>query len=584
MITLVAPLLLATIGPVPTDSYPPLAWSPRGDWIAFVAATRPAGPTLDAFPLTAEGPGPAGTLAPADLGFRAWAVRVDDGATVLLVESDRPLSSPCWGPDGRSIALAMVADRDGEAVLDVLIIAPEERRTVVRSPLGARPINGDRLAAQAVAWSPDGDRLLVPDADGESCLLVDLDGQTVLRRFPGRFPSWSPDGGHYATFAPLPEGALEIRVDPAEPGAGPPATVATVARADQPVVWSPDGRSLFFMDQNGEPTTETQVLLRSYQLDPPLHATIRELDAPIEAGHAVLGLYMTFSDDYLDQYYNVLADDRLPAFIYHQGRLIMDRFHPFNGLGGVGAPSLRPGGEALGFRYGDAGPTAAAGWIDLDDRTVHPLAPDDPSRVAWIDALGRAAAPDPVAFERPTRLPLPAELTADGPPRDGVERLAAVGLDLTRRLDNVRPSDRRRLIPRLFFAYLTGSYEEAERALDALIPAVEAPDFRLRLLGVRAQLAMALDRPVIAREIVDYLRRSGPAPASRVEESAEGRPVVTEEPAAAVPWIEALWRLHRRTLEGDADGSPTDPTSIEPTTTEAIERVFPDAPAGTTPF
>ena len=241
----------------------------------------------------------------------------------------------------------------------------------------------------------------------------------------------------------------------------------------------------------------------------------------------------------------------------------MNRIHPFVGRGMLGALALRPGGSMIALRFGSPGPGAQAGLFDPQTTDVRPLAPDDDSRAAWILALAEAAEPDAEPFERPTRLPFPAERDPSERIPPGIRRLATTGRALCDEISADIVPPRLRARPVLFFNYLLGGYEEADRALDQIIDAIETPDAKLRALGLRAQIALALDRTSTALEIIEFVREEGQPASSRVEPSGSGGLVVTGEVDGSIPWPEALWQLHRDRLERRGEGSGATPTTRE---------------------
>lgn len=109
----------------------------------------------------------------------------------ILVESDEPLMSPAWSPDGRKIAYVSFERKRASIYVQTL-------RSGARQRVSSRPgVNG------APAWSPDGRflALTLSKSDGNlDIYTLNLSNQ-VLKRLTERAsidtePVWSNDGNH----------------------------------------------------------------------------------------------------------------------------------------------------------------------------------------------------------------------------------------------------------------------------------------------------------------------------------------------------------------------------------------------------
>lgn len=107
-----------------------------------------------------------------------------------VASSSKPLMSPAWSPDGRS--LAYVSFEGGQPAIYVRDL----RTTVARKVAGYKGING------APAWSPDGSRLALTlsrdDPGNPEIYVLELGNGTLRRVTYNRAidtePTWTPDG------------------------------------------------------------------------------------------------------------------------------------------------------------------------------------------------------------------------------------------------------------------------------------------------------------------------------------------------------------------------------------------------------
>jgi len=121
--------------------------------------------------------------------FRLVVADADGENARILVESDEPLMSPAWSPDGRKLAYVSFEKQQSEIYVQSL---RSGARTRVSSRAG---VNG------APAWSPDGRKLALTLSKTNGNLdiyTLDLDSQ-VLKRLTERGsidtePAWSRNG------------------------------------------------------------------------------------------------------------------------------------------------------------------------------------------------------------------------------------------------------------------------------------------------------------------------------------------------------------------------------------------------------
>jgi TolB protein len=121
--------------------------------------------------------------------FRLIVADADGANARILVESNEPLMSPAWSPDGRKLAYVSFEKKQSEIYVQTLRSGARKRVS------SRRGVNG------APAWSPDGRTLALTLSKLEGNLdiyMLDLETQ-VLRRLTTRSsidtePAWSVNG------------------------------------------------------------------------------------------------------------------------------------------------------------------------------------------------------------------------------------------------------------------------------------------------------------------------------------------------------------------------------------------------------
>ena len=197
------------------------AWSPDGRRIAFLSrrshreglhihtmsVTGTEVRALDSGPVARQAPrwSPDGQslayLGIQDTGGRAiYTVGADGMDRQRLTVA---LSGPSWSPDGQRIAFAKL-DSDGVALFTIAADGTDSQRvTTIR---GWRPQSGEQghrgsnptpAWIEAVAWSPDGSKILY--GCGGICVVTPSGTPVSKKPLPGTRAAWSPNGTRIAT-------------------------------------------------------------------------------------------------------------------------------------------------------------------------------------------------------------------------------------------------------------------------------------------------------------------------------------------------------------------------------------------------
>jgi len=235
------------------------AWSPDGQWIAFVSAR-------------------GGKDATANL----WRIRVDGGEAEALTREKGAVAAPSWSPDGKWIAFLRTDVKDEEEekqekehrdarVVDekskmarLYVVAAEPDASGSRAP--RRLTGGATHVADDFEWSPDSRTIAFthqpsPAADDwtrSDVSLVDVATATVrpLAASPAAEsqPTWSPDGRQIAIAIsdapPTWSGRSRVHVVPAEGGPSRPLAL-TADEYPQIVGWVKDGGRIVVLEARG---------------------------------------------------------------------------------------------------------------------------------------------------------------------------------------------------------------------------------------------------------------------------------------------------------------------------------------------
>ncbi len=249
---------------------------------AAARVTRSAG--IQEMPrVTPDGKGVAYELiAPGDSVERLEYRRTGGGAAVRLTANAMPLA---WSPDGNNLLIATA-------------------RGLESIPALGGPSRLLVAGAQFGTWSPDGRRIAF--VKGDSVMVRAEDGRTTLlaRSIDPHSPTWSPDGrwiafvsGNAMWFHGWNIALSSLQLVPAAGGRAIPLTAGT--SMDQSPVWAPDSRRLLFVsNRNG--TRDV------FQLD--LGSDGHPTGAPIQLTHGLNASLISLTPDGKTLAYSVVTD------------------------------------------------------------------------------------------------------------------------------------------------------------------------------------------------------------------------------------------------------------------------------------
>ena len=540
----------------------PMPWSPDGSWIAYTVEVRPLDQILAPGWIfgSAQTDARKSTGASAS-GYRLWATRGATNTSVLLEDSPTPITAPGWSPDGHALAFGrVVTANDRASRFEVVILEGLARRRVVSSrPLTALDAEVSRLPLQAVAWSPDGRYLAVPQLEPEGLAIIRADNGRTVNAIPDAFlPSWSPTGGRLAFYVRTGDHALHC-VDSA---LGQPRALLDVGQASQAPIWSRDGTSIVVTRrlnrQVGEQSDQTDLV--RVRLDNSAVETVRNLSADLgpNRDHSIEGTSITFDRDAENLFCATMLAGQPNSVTWYRPRNneVLKKFTMVDPSIPVGSLSFSPDGRTLAARLGTTDHLSAPVFCDMEtnDLRTRLVAPDDPSRLDWIATLIQSSrtilanlppvsvrlAPGPAtSIARPTILPLLTELTTQPESLARLKRIGKLGRPLCD-----RPSDSPAISPttrqvldeaRLFFDYLRADYTAALLDLGALEDAADSPKRRLALLTIRAQILVNQGQFTAANRLIGFLDQIDRPVAQRAEWVGD-RSVLTADPRPDRGW------------------------------------------------
>ncbi len=535
----------------------PMPWSVDGKWLAYTVEVRPVAQLLRPGwlfrgPATPE---PRRTRATVS-SYRIWATQAESGTSVLLEESPSPLTAPGWSPDGRALAFGrVVAEAEGKGRFEVVVVEGSARRRVLASrPIAEIGPEAAALPGQAIAWSPDGRYLAVPQIGPNGLAILRADnGRQVNAIHDAFLPSWAPEGGRLAFFVRGTGDTLQCIDSPLAQ----PRLLAEVGQASQAAAWNRDGLAVVAIARRplGKPgdSRAEEIDLIQVRLDTGTTTRIHQLGSDAAQGRdrSVAGASIAFDREGENLFASTIVEGQPCQITWFRPRenQIYKKFSILDYAAPMGSLSLSPDGRTLAARVVGLDRLSAPALCDLDsnDQKTRLIAPDDASRVEWIATLVETArsilgglpaastepnAPATTRVDRPTLLPILGEFEPNSEAFHRLRKIGRMGRPLCDRPEGSPPADPEVAAildeARLFFDYLREDYGAALASIEALEAREASPEHRRKLLTIRAQVFLNRGQLDRAARTIDYLRAIDPSPARRVEWTGSGYVATTD--------------------------------------------------------
>lgn len=540
------------------------AWSPDGDWIAFAAETDAEPAPLDTAWIFEgkDAPAPANPRVGARKRHRLWATRASsDGGSVLLDESPGPIVPPCWRPDGKALAFGRVVPAaDGHARFEVVRLEGNDRRILHQQTLDDPARDVPRLLGSPIAWSPDGRFLAVPRVHPAGLAILRAEGGAVVKSIEGgSLPAWAPIGGRL--FYTVDAEAGRVRVECLEGNLGATRRLSIFESVNSPLLIARDGQSLLLM---GRVSAAGVGLASSGRVEPyRVRAEDGQRDrllpaAPIGPAPHDRGTVTALAQDRDgENVFSVVAQSGQPCQVLwlrprersvHKPFPVLDPSLPVCDL------ALSPNGETMAIRLADSSASGLLILCDLESMALTPIAPDDAGRDAWLSLLLettrsilRDTLPPPIlagrVIDRAVAPPIPGEIDSSSDALARLGRLARTARSFAA-VPGLGADEVAREEAQFLFDYLRADYPAALADVDRLASLEPTAGRRLKVVGLRGQVAAGLGDLDRARNAFAYLKAIEPTRTRRtIEETALG-PVVSEAMTSDAGWADyALARI-----------------------------------------
>ena len=541
----------------------PMSWSPDGEWLSYTVVTDSEPDQFSPgwiFRTANDVSDSAGARAPANRRmaglpsvYRIWAIHRSGQPAVLIEESHWPLTAPAWSPRGKSIAFGRFVPHSIEATqsvqngrYEVVIQDGLDRKQVVwASPdFELDPTARTDFSRLICSWSPDGLYLAIPRPGRPHAIeMVRTDTRKRVHILDNAgLAAWSPDGSKCAYIRQDETSSSLEYVERLGQGFGEPRQIAAVGVIPSTPHWSSDNRSIYAVSERATMRGLELAIVR-FVLEPNETIQLVPLAAPdlMKRGGKIRGVAIDFDREGERCFFAVDLEGREHemAWSIPREKLTHKRFHPLDSSQRIEGLAASPDGQLVAVRFGSPGGLTSPALFDTETEQTTLLVPDQDARKEWLRVLAgtttrllKAALPPAVvdgqAARRPTLLPVAGELSPLEAAVTRISKLARFGSALC-----VIPSDAaengERQLPdsfdaeaRLYFHYLHGDYQAAAADLENLEPLVAAPQDRLALLSVRAQILCLRGEKSEARAVIDFLAECEEPNRRLVEESPTG--------------------------------------------------------------
>jgi TolB protein len=175
-------------------------------------------------------------------GYRLRVADADGANAHTILNSQRPVMSPVWSPDGKRLAYVSFETRRPAIYVQELATG-ERQRVAAYSGLNSAPAFGPKGRRLALTLSRDGNpEIYILDLESQQLRRVTRNGAIDTE------PTWSPDGDSLIFTSDRAGGPQLYRK---ELGGGPAQRLTFSGRYNAAADWSPDGERVTFVHGDG---------------------------------------------------------------------------------------------------------------------------------------------------------------------------------------------------------------------------------------------------------------------------------------------------------------------------------------------